>query len=296
VSDVAECQISVVIPVFNPGALLRVQLDALGRQEDPGAGWEVILADNGCTDGSLQWLRDQDGPAPVSYRVVEASGRPGPAHARNRGATEASGRWLVFCDADDVVSSDWLARLWDARDAGEVIAGACDVTRLNKPALLKARGGPSYGRTLPMGPCQFLPYAPSCNVMVRRATFERLGGWDEALPYCEDVDFSWRAQLMGARLAFASEAIVHYRYRDSLRGVFTQMRRYKAAEATLYVRYRDAGARRSGAVEVMGRMWWLLSRSPYAVLGLERRSLWWSILGALVGRLQGSVRNRVVYL
>ena len=292
-SGSAECVLSVVIAAYNPGPMLREQLEALAGQR-LDVPWELVLADNGCTDGSLAAVsafRDR-----LRLRVIDASGKRGPSYARNRGAQEARGEWLVFCDSDDVAAPDWLERLWTARIAGDVVCGAYDVTMLNDPAVLKARGGPDYGRVLPEGPCRFLPYAPSGNLVVRREVFFGLGGWDEALPYCEDVDFSWRAQLSGLTLAFAADAVMHYRYRGSPSALYHQMRRYKAAEALLFLRYRAVGARRQSAGEAAGRLWWLLSRSPYLLLGEERRTLWFSIAGTVAGRLQGSLRHRVVYL
>ena len=286
--------VSVVIPVFNPGGLLREQLEALARQQRFPESWEVVLADNGCTDGSLGVIGEFD--QRIALRVVDASARRGPAHARNRGAYEARGQWLAFCDSDDVVAADWLVHLWAARLHANLVTGSCDVTLLNEPALLKARGGPEYGRTLLDGPCRFLPFAASGNLIVRRDTFISLGGWDEGLPYCEDVDFSWRAQLRGLTLSFAPEAVIHYRLRGSPFELFTQMRRYKAAEVLLYLRYRAAGATRSGVREALGRFWWIVSRSPYVALNRERRMLWWSIAGTIAGRAQGSVQHRVVYL
>jgi GT2 family glycosyltransferase len=286
-------EVSVVIPVFNPGGLLRQQLRALASQQFHES-WEVVLVDNGCTDGSLGVAGEFD--QQLALRVVNARDRRGAAHARNRGACEAYGQWLAFCDSDDVVAVDWLAHLWTARSGGDLVTGACDVTLLNAPALLNARGGPEYGRTLLDGPCRFLPFAPSGNLIVKRDTFLRLGGWDESLLYCEDVDFSWRAQLSGLTLSFAPEAVVHYRFRDSALGLFTQMRRYKAAEVLLYRRYRAAGATRSGIRESVGNFWWIVSRSPFIALNQERRMVWWSIAGTVVGKTQGSFQHRVVYL
>lgn len=287
------CLLSVVIPVYNPGPLLAEQLEALGAQdwEEP---FEVVLADNGCTDGALDCVATVSDR--FNVRVIDASDRRGPSHARNRGAEQAYGGWLAFCDSDDVADPQWLRRLWASRASGDIVGGACDVESLNDPRVLKARGGPEYGRSLPEGPCRFLPYLPSCNLLMRRDLFLSLGGWDETLPHCEDVDFSWRAQLDGATLAFTSDAVMKYRFRPSTLGLFHQIRRYKAAEAQLFVRYRSRGAQRQSAVEVLGRWWWLVSRSPYVVLGLERRTLWCSIAGSIVGLLQGSLRHHVVYL
>ena len=117
----------------------------------------------------------------------------------------------------------------------------------------------------------------------------------EDLPYCEDVDLSWRAQLDGATLSFAQDALVHYGYRDSPLALFTQVRRYKSAEVELYRRYRARGAQREGVGHLVGRLAWILSRSPYVFLRLERRMVWWAVVGTVVGRAEGSIRHRVLY-
>jgi glycosyltransferase involved in cell wall biosynthesis len=288
-----DCLISVVIPAFNPGTLLRDQLEALARQRF-NQPWEVVLADNGCTDGSLHAVAAMQDRLQV--RIIDASAQRGPSYARNRGADEARGAWLAFCDSDDVADPFWLSNLWSARTEGMIVGGVYDVTTLNDAQQLKARGGPEYGRTLPEGPCQFLPYLPSGNMLILRDALLELGGWDETLSHCEDVDLSWRAQLCGGELRFVPEAVIHYRFRASAIALFHQMRRYKAAEAQLFVRYRSRGAKRQSARDALGRLWWLLSRSPYVVLGVERRTLWCSIAGTVIGRIQGSLRNRVIYL
>ena len=288
-----DCLISVVIPVFNPGPLLRDQLEALARQRW-NQPWEVVLADNGCTDGSLDAVAAMQDR--LQIRIIDATARRGPSYARNRGAEQARGTWLAFCDSDDVADPCWLNSLWSARAEGVIVGGAYDVTVLNDPQQLKARGGPEYGRTLPEGPCLFLPYLPSGNMLIRRETLLELGGWDETLPHCEDVDLSWRAQLGGGKLCFVPNAVIQYRFRSSAVDFFHQMRRYKAAEAGLFVRYRSRGAKRQAAREVIGRYWWLVTRSPYVALGVERRTLWYSIAGTVIGRIQGSLRHRVVYL
>lgn len=288
-----DCLISVVIPAFNPGPLLLDQLEALACQRF-NQPWEVVLADNGCTDGSLDAVAAMHDR--IQIRIVDATAQRGPSYARNRGAEEARGEWLAFCDSDDVADPYWLNHLWSARTKGMIIGGVYDVTALNDPKQLKARGGPEYGRTLPEGPCQFLPYIPSGNMLILREALLELGGWDETLSHCEDVELCWRAQLCGGKLSFIPEAVIKYRFRSSPMALFHQMRRYKAAETQLFVKYRSRGAKRQSASQAVGRLWWLVSRSPYVVLGVERRTLWCSIAGTVIGRIQGSVRNRVIYL
>jgi cellulose synthase/poly-beta-1,6-N-acetylglucosamine synthase-like glycosyltransferase len=77
--------VSVVIPARNAAWCLTEQLRALAAQDFDGT-WEVVVSDNGSTDGTVALVRDLAASFPVPLRVVDASRRPGPAHARNEGA------------------------------------------------------------------------------------------------------------------------------------------------------------------------------------------------------------------
>jgi GT2 family glycosyltransferase len=162
--------------------------------------------------------------------------------------------------------------------------------------VLSARGGADVGRSLPVGPCDFLTYAPSSHLLLSTRRFRDLGGWDESLEHCEDVDLSWRAQLAGHRVVHTPDSTLHYRLRGSTGDLFRQVRAYKTAEVGLYVRFRQSGARRPRARETAHWWWWIVSRSPYVVLDTRRRYLWWAAAGCAAGRVRGSLRHRVVYL
>src|SRR4051794_16576472 len=103
--------LTVVLPVRDAEAYLAEQLAALGRQTYTGE-WEVVVVDNGCTDGTLAVVDAWRARLP-DVRVVAAP-RRGLNRARNAGAAAARGELLAFCDADDVVCDGWLTALVDA--------------------------------------------------------------------------------------------------------------------------------------------------------------------------------------
>jgi glycosyltransferase involved in cell wall biosynthesis len=285
--------VSVVIPAYNPGTLLDDQLRALAQQTFAGT-WEVVVADNGTTDGSLDGLAGR--VAGLDLRVVDASARSGPSYARNTGVREARGDWVALCDADDVVAPGWLEALFAARDGHDVVSGAMETARLNPAESVLARGRSSLWTELRPGPCNFLPIVESANLLVRRADFLELGGFDESMPNGEDVDFSWRAQLAGLTLGMAPDAVVHYRFRPTPLGAYRQMVGYESAHPNLFRLFRDRGARRDRWWETAARAFWVVTRSPYAFMGLRRRYVWFCIAGGMVGRLKGSWRYRTLYL
>ena len=109
------------------------------------------MADNGSSDSGPDLAREWSARDP-RIRLVDASGRPGPAAARNIGVKAARGDLLAFCDADDVVQPGWLAGLVTALGRAEVVAGVFDSGSLNgrppsppRPASTGQLGIPSRG-------------------------------------------------------------------------------------------------------------------------------------------------------
>jgi glycosyltransferase involved in cell wall biosynthesis len=73
----------------------------------PEAGWELLVIDNGCTDGTPALLAAHAWPAAWPVRVVRED-RLGLSNARNRAAREARGEYIVFIDDDETPDPDWL--------------------------------------------------------------------------------------------------------------------------------------------------------------------------------------------
>src|SRR5436190_10421104 len=122
--------VSVVIPVRNAARLLADQLYALAAQDYDGH-WEVVVADNGSSDGSAAVARRLARRLP-SLRVVDASGRRGVGPARNAGAAAAGGDLLAFCDADNVADRGWLGEIVRAATSADLVVGATIVDRVNR--------------------------------------------------------------------------------------------------------------------------------------------------------------------
>ncbi|VEJ28812.1 Hyaluronan synthase [Rothia dentocariosa] len=97
---------SVIIPVYNGANYITQQLDALAAQTG-NPSFEVLICDNGSTDGTRAVVEGYNAPYPL--RVIDASQRGGASHARNMGAVQAAGDILIFCDGDDLVEPDWVA-------------------------------------------------------------------------------------------------------------------------------------------------------------------------------------------
>lgn len=285
-------ELSVVIPAYNAETTIVSQLEALAAQEFDGE-WEAIIADNGSVDGTTCVVRMFIDQAGERFRLVDASGRRGAAHARNVGVSAARGAGIAFCDADDVVGEHWLASMGGALRKGVFATGPQELELLN-PSWLRGVYGTSMSRSLQMWNDVF-PFGPTANLGIRRECFERLGGFDESIMVFEDLDFCLRAWLVGTKLEYIPEALVHYRLRDSLGSLWRQSLTYgEAAPAiarTLSQHGRPAPRRWRGAKNWL----WLLRKFP-TLRSRPGRARWVVVAGGVVGRLKGSFRFRHLLL
>ncbi|WP_152650265.1 glycosyltransferase family 2 protein [Demequina aestuarii] len=227
---IAGARISVIIPAYNAETTLDAQLSALAPQcRDVDA--EVLIADNGSTDGTAVLARSWE-PRLPRLRVIDASARRGPAAARNIGAALATGRSLAFCDADDVVGAGWLSALADALDSHDVVAGALDFAALNHRS-----GGMGAAAGFPLSYLPGMRGAGSGNLAVTAAAFEEVRGFDEELRVGEDIDLCCRLQLAGYALHPCDDAVVHVRLRGGVVSAYRHAFAFGAADRQLRHRY-----------------------------------------------------------
>lgn len=226
--------VSVVVPVRNGADTIADQLRALAAQDYQG-DWELVVVDNGSTDRTADVVRSWSDRLP-GLRLTTETERFSVSAARNAGALAARGQLLVFCDADDVVVPGWLASHVRSAARADIVGGRIDDSA-NDPVHLHWRG--HVDRDSLMVLFEFLPFAPGCNFSVWRDVVLAHGGWDEHLVGgSEDVDFCWRVQLAGGTIVHEPDAVVDYRYRTSLRGVFRQFYRSGRTESFVYARFR----------------------------------------------------------
>ena len=286
--------VSVVIPVLNAADTLGEQLEALSKQ-DFGGEWEVVISDNGSTDGTRQ-VAERFARAVPDLRVIDASDRRGEGHARNVGARASRGELVLVCDADDVVEPAWISAMVRAADSADVLGGGFDESSLNDPVLRSWRR-PHPNGELPTAVNRFLPYAVSANCGVRSSVLRELGGWNEQYVWGgEDVELSWRAQVRGYRIAYVPDAVVRYRYRTGLRALARQFYHYGIAETRLYRDFRRFGARRPRPVSAMKWWAWLIVHLPDLVRSPERKGKWVRSAAFHWGQLRGSIKYRTLYL
>ena len=285
-------ELSVVIPARDAAPVIGDQLRALTSQRWDGS-WEIVVAvDGGSTDGTAEAVRRHEG-ATIPVRIADVPAGAGPGAARNLGARVAVGRAFAFCDADDIVGEGWLAAIGEALRHHEFVTGPLDLDRLNPAWLVESRGR-SFADRRPVFEGLF-PYASSCNLGLRRARFEAAGGFDPSWPVGEDLELSLRLWLSGAELFFEPGAIVHYRYRPTLRATFRQSRHYGRVRPVIAERLRRLG--RTAPSPLAGaRNWGWLARHLPLLSQRPGQARWLWVAGQRIGNLEGSLRVRRLYL
>jgi glycosyltransferase involved in cell wall biosynthesis len=282
-------EISIVIPCLNGAATITDQLDALAS-ECVGVPWEVIVADNGSTDGSRAVCADYFRLLPL--RIVDASDRRGQAHARNVGAQQAGGQKLLFLDQDDVISPGYVAAMGSALDGHRFVAATMDYALLNPPWALEARASAVTSGLRP----GLFPWAYGCVLGVDKHLFTAIGGFDEDLPCSEDLDLCWRLHCdAGTEVALIDEAVLHYRLKTSNRALFAQGVLYGRGSAGLFRRWRAVGMEGRSAGAVLRSWAAIVWRLIFARDSGTRAGAWY-LFGNRLGCAIGSLSERVVFL
>jgi len=211
---------SVVIPARNEAARLPLVLEAVRRAAARvEGGVEVIVSDHGSRDETASVARLH------GARVIDARRAHTIAAVRNRAAWSARGRILAFLDADCVPDEGWLEAAI-ALFADEPRAGAAGLApEVANDAGWIARASALVASPRPPERREEARWLPSANLIVRRSTFEHVGGFDEALVTCEDYDLTVRIRARGEEL-LRDPALrtTHLREPTTLRALFRKER------------------------------------------------------------------------
>ena len=199
--------IAVVVATHNRRARLAALLDSLDRQTLSKEQFEVIVVDDGSTDGTPSLLRERAERSAIRLLTIRRDRSGGPAVARNEGWRAATAPLIAFTDDDCEADPGWLeAGLEAARvHPGAVMQGRVD------PIPAEADRISPFTRTLRVHGDG--PYYQTCNIFYPRDLLDRLGGFDAAtypVPGGEDTDLAYRAIEAGAPTAFAGEARAYH--------------------------------------------------------------------------------------
>lgn len=257
---IRQPSISCIVPTLNSAATLDTTLLSLRSQN--GVEVNVIVADSGSTDGTLQICDRWN--VPTIY--VE---RGNMYRAINAGLRLFDTEWLTYVNSDDWVYPDSFARFITRGEAvkADVVYGNCDFVDVSgrflfSMAAVRPRQMLPLARTGVFGLCQ--PAA-----IFRKSIYGKLEGFDEEYRFSADADFYLRAARAGFKLAFlGGPTVACFRVHEQQ---FTQTRISEIREEQRAIF--GAGASGPAITARVARMRWRLSNVPHYLIRFLRRWL-----------------------
>jgi glycosyltransferase involved in cell wall biosynthesis len=210
----AVVSISIIIPALNEERMIGRCLESLAKLAFSHDRFEVLVVDNGSRDRTIEIAESfQDR---LKVRVLQKTDVRISA-LRNLGARAAAGDILAFLDADCLAPEDWLDRIFElARADGAGVLGAHYLLPENSTWV-----GRTWHRYQEAPKSGEVSHVPAGDLIMRRADFLRLGGFDETIQTNEDYELCERARKSGMQVrAFPQIGVVHLGTAQSLRAFF----------------------------------------------------------------------------
>ena len=231
--DEAWPMVSVVVCTYNGSRTLQDTVMGLKQLEYPN--YEVIIVDNGSTDGLTSEIAQQSG-----FRVIRTA-PTGLSAARNAGLLESQGEIVAYIDDDAWPDPHWLHYLVNSFKTS-------DHCGIGGPNIQPPGDGPiaECVANSPGGPAHIMltddiaEHIPGCNMAFRKSQLEEVGGFDPQFRVAgDDVDICWRLQSRGWSIGFSAGALVWHHRRNSISAYLRQQRGYGRAEALLERKWRE---------------------------------------------------------
>ncbi|MDI6840942.1 MAG: glycosyltransferase [bacterium] len=208
-------KVSVIVPVYNGERTLMECLNSLMKLKYPRDRLEIIVVDNNSTDRTKEIATQ----FPVTY-VFERHRNW--AAAKNRGLTICTGELVAFLSHDCIIHRDWISEFVKEFQVDEV--GGCGGNIL--PYRIRNWIDRYYYQFIYsnkrwVSEIKYpFPWIIGLNSIFRRNDLIAIGGFDEKIGRCDDVDISWRVQLKGRTLKYISQAIVYHDHENTFRAFF----------------------------------------------------------------------------
>ncbi|NLP11534.1 glycosyltransferase [bacterium] len=207
-------EISLIIPTYNRLSVLPFTLASLEAQDLKPSLFEVLVVDDGSTDGTREFLRQYARSTSLSFSFC-CQYHEGAAAARNQGLLHCSGEWVLFLDADIQLEKDVVRRHWLHHKSGphrhDCWMGAIHPS----PGLDRWQGYRWDEFALPGGDhgVRELPWSAyrTPNTSMAFADLKACGWFDSAFRVAEDAELAYRLHQRGMRF-FCDETMRAYHY------------------------------------------------------------------------------------
>ncbi|VVB89285.1 Glycosyltransferase AglE [uncultured archaeon] len=203
--------VSIIVPTYNRKDLLKKSIESLLNQTYPKNKYEIIIVDDGSTDGTEKLVKELMGQAPDKIKSFTQDNK-GPASARNIGIKYARGEFIGFIDDDVIVPNNWLETGTKILSDDVDIIGGFGLYPMDlKPNLITKYGDFKDNYTRDNNNA---PYLRTWNLFVKRQVFEKVGLFDETFKTSGGEDSEWclRAKRLGYKLKKSPELKVFHHH------------------------------------------------------------------------------------
>jgi GT2 family glycosyltransferase len=242
--------VSLIVLNWNGKHHLTSCLGSLVELNYPTSQLEVILCDNGSTDGSVEFAKANF----PRVKVIALDRNYGFAEGNDRAAKQASGEWVGFLNNDMWVKPSWLKDMLSVTE--ERPGAVCIASRIvnwDGSALDFVGGGVNFmgqafqldqgKRESPHDKFRRLLFACGGAMLIRRELFLEVGGFDpDFFAFFEDVDLGWRLNVLGHDIWYTPRATAYHRHHSTARRFQPQRLRAlteRNALATIYKCFDD---------------------------------------------------------
>lgn len=189
--------------------------------------YEIIIVDNGSTDGSIEFVKDTFSIKLYKIRIINLKRNFGPARARNDGVKIARGKYIGFLDNDTEVDKNWILEAIKGFESSEDIAALqCKLLFIKNKHRIDYVGEylSNLGFLIPVAAygeednSQYdfknrILSAKSAGMFIKKSVFDRIGGFDEDyFIFMEETDLNWRVWLSGYEIVFWPHSVVYHSF------------------------------------------------------------------------------------
>jgi len=301
--------VSVIVPVYNGERTIGNCIKSLLSLNYPSSKIEIIIVDNNSKDATRSVIQEFPVISLVEDRIQSSYA------ARNTGLKKSKGEIIAFTDSDCIADKDWVLKAVECFQDENVgcVAGRIEgysPSNYIEEYLIRNRYLSQEETTLKHW---YLPYAQTANAVYRRAVIDAIGIFEERWVSAGDTDLTWRMLLHTRyRLLYCKDSLIYHVHRSTLKGLFNQRKTWGNGEVLLYKKYKVHyhNPDKNFAKEmyrdykeflrlVLGKLPAMLHNkmiSKNEVAFQEKKLAMVGALGRRVGRIRGSIRERMFYI
>jgi cellulose synthase/poly-beta-1,6-N-acetylglucosamine synthase-like glycosyltransferase len=259
--------VSVVVPALNCVDDVQGFVEVMRQQDYPADCFEIIVVDNGSSDGTFERAR-------AAGMIALQCAQKGRARALNAGIEAARGEFILTTDLSCRAEPYWIRAVVDTfaehPEAG-CVAGEIELLRTSDGAVIDFQERTNYmspllalkRRRLP-----YMPFADGANASFRKSVFDEIGGFEASFVKAADVEICYRMfVLTDYTLVFNSSALMREPGEPSLRALLYQRFRMGIGVNLMQMKYPELYATRAAAL-TLRQLWWMLRGSCIEALDL----------------------------